>query len=43
MTGKDVEKIEAEALSRWKLLDSLIIHRYGELFPGDNCISDYTI
>ena len=33
MTEKMLQKIEDEALSRWKLLDSLIIHRYGELFP----------
>ena len=36
MTEKMLQKIEDEALSRWNLLDSLIIHRHGELFPGEN-------
>ena len=43
MTEKMLKKIEAEALSRWKLLDSLIIHRYGELFPGDRIVLVITL
>ena len=43
MTEKMLQKIEDEALSRWKLLDSLIIHRYGELFPGDNIVLVVTL
>ncbi|MGB5558846.1 MAG: molybdenum cofactor biosynthesis protein MoaE [Paracoccaceae bacterium] len=35
MTQSAIEKIEAEAVSRWNLGDSLIIHRYGPLAPGD--------
>ena len=43
MTEKMLQKIEDEALSRWKLLDSLIIHRYGELFPGENIVLVITL
>lgn len=35
MTEKQLEKIEAEANSRWELQDSLIIHRYGEMALGE--------
>ena len=41
MAEKMLKKIEDEALDRWKLLDSLIIHRFGELFPGDNIVLVY--
>ena len=34
---------ETEALSRWKLLDSLIIHRYGELFASENIVLVITL
>ncbi len=43
MTESMLEKIEKEALRRWKLLDSLIIHRYGELFPGENIVLVITL
>ena len=43
MTEKMLQKIEDEALSRWKLLDSLIIHRHGELFPGENIVLVITL
>ena len=43
MTEKMLKKIENEALSRWDLLDSLIIHRHGELFPGDNIVLVITL
>ena len=43
MTERMLEKIETEALSRWKLLDSLIIHRYGELFPSENIVLVITL
>ena len=43
MTEKMLQKIEDEAISRWKLLDSLIIHRYGELFPGENIVLVITL
>lgn len=33
MTERYLEKISAEAADRWELLDSLILHRVGELRP----------
>ncbi len=38
-----LRKIEYESIKRWKLLDTLIIHRYGELFPGDNIVLVITL
>lgn len=38
MTEKELERIEAEARSRWPLQDSLIIHRYGPMRPGENIV-----
>jgi molybdopterin synthase catalytic subunit len=35
MTEKMLAEIEAEARERWPLDESLIIHRYGRLEPGD--------
>lgn len=35
MTEEMLERIEAEARTRWDLDDSLIIHRYGRLEPGE--------
>ena len=35
MTQSAIERIEAEAVRRWNLGDSLIIHRYGRLAPGE--------
>jgi len=35
MTESAITEIEAEAVRRWSLCDSLIIHRYGPLKPGD--------
>lgn len=35
MTESALAGIEAEAVKRWNLKDSLIIHRYGTLRPGD--------
>jgi len=35
MTLQQIEKIEAQAVARWNLCASLIIHRYGRLKPGD--------
>jgi molybdopterin synthase catalytic subunit len=35
MTGRALEKIEADARARWDLRDVLIIHRYGAMGPGD--------
>ena len=38
MTEKMLEKINSKAKNRWKLIDSLIIHRYGKLYPGDQIV-----
>ena len=38
MTETELEKIEAEAHTRWKLQASLIVHRVGTLKPGDNIV-----
>ena len=38
MTGRMLERIEAEANERWPLAASLIVHRYGRLAPGDNIV-----
>jgi molybdopterin synthase catalytic subunit len=35
MTESHLEKIAAEAAQRWDLIDTLIVHRVGELKPGD--------
>ena len=35
MTEKYLEKISRAAVERWNLLDSLIVHRVGELLPGE--------
>ncbi len=38
MTERQLAKIEAEARERWPLGEVLIIHRYGELTPGDRIV-----
>jgi molybdopterin synthase catalytic subunit len=38
MTEKELETIEQEALTRWPLQASLIVHRTGTLKPGDNIV-----
>lgn len=35
MTEKHLEKISKEAASKWDILDSLIVHRVGEMLPND--------
>jgi len=35
MTQKHLQAIAAEAKQRWDILDTLIIHRYGEIQPND--------
>ena len=35
MTERQLAAIEAEAFARWPLQDSLIIHRYGRMLPGE--------
>jgi molybdopterin synthase catalytic subunit len=38
MTERALEAIEAEARRRWPLEESLIIHRYGRLEPGQRIV-----
>lgn len=38
MTEKALEEIEAEALARWPLEATLMIHRYGRLEAGDQIV-----
>ena len=38
MTEKMLEKINIEAKNKWKLIDSVIIHRHGKLYPGDQIV-----
>ena len=38
MTEAELERVEAEARSRWPLDATLIVHRYGVLKPGDNIV-----
>jgi molybdopterin synthase catalytic subunit len=35
MTEKQLEKIVSEAKEQWSLLDTLVIHRVGDVFPDD--------
>lgn len=38
MTEAELARVEAEACARWPLAASLVIHRVGELRPGDNIV-----
>jgi molybdopterin synthase catalytic subunit len=38
MTETELARIEADAMSRWPLLASTIVHRYGTLRPNDNIV-----
>jgi molybdopterin synthase catalytic subunit len=38
MTEAELARVEAEAQARWPLQASLIVHRFGELQPGDNIV-----
>lgn len=38
MLEKQLAAIEAEARRRWSLANSLIIHRYGDLHPGERIV-----
>ena len=38
MTRKALDDICAQAASRWKLIDTLVVHRVGRLVPGDRIV-----
>ena len=43
MTERELARVEEEARVRWPLLDVLIVHRYGELVPGDRIVLVVTL
>lgn len=43
MAKKELAKIGTEASDRWPLQGLTIIHRYGELYPGDQIVLVITI
>jgi molybdopterin synthase catalytic subunit len=38
MTERSISRIVEEARSRWQVMDCTVIHRYGELQPGDQIV-----
>jgi len=38
MTERSIAKIVEEAKSRWQVMDCTVIHRFGELKPGDRIV-----
>jgi molybdopterin synthase catalytic subunit len=38
MTEAELQRIEEDARRRFDILDCLIVHRYGDLRPGDNIV-----
>lgn len=38
MTEAELAQVEAEALQRWPLQATLVVHRYGELRPGEQIV-----
>jgi molybdopterin synthase catalytic subunit len=38
MTENSIKKIVEEARTRWQMLDYAVIHRYGDLQPGDQIV-----
>lgn len=43
MTEAELARIEAEAVGRFGLAGSLVVHRYGELHPGDPIVLVVTL
>lgn len=43
MTETELARVEEEARVRWPLLDVLIVHRHGELLPGDRIVLVVTL
>lgn len=35
MTEKHIERVCQEAVDRWKIIDALVVHRYGEIKPNE--------
>ena len=43
MTERAILDIASEALTRWQLMDCLVIHRYGKLKPGEHIMMVATL
>jgi molybdopterin synthase catalytic subunit len=43
MAEAELSRIEAEARTRWPLIESLIVHRHGRLVPGDPIVLVVTL
>lgn len=43
MTEKQLSEIQTEAHNRWPIIDSTIIHRVGDLTPGENIVLVITL
>lgn len=43
MTESELERIAQEAEKKWPLFGSRVIHRYGDLAPGDNIVLVITL
>ena len=43
MTEKKIKEIEIYATKKWKLINCIIIHRYGKLLPKDNIVLVLTV
>jgi molybdopterin synthase catalytic subunit len=35
MTERHLERVQQDAAARWALIDALVVHRVGEMAPGD--------
>lgn len=38
MTEKHIEDVCADAAQRWDIINSLVVHRYGDLYPNDSIV-----
>ncbi len=38
MTERELERVVHQAAERWQILEALVIHRYGDLQPGDQIV-----
>ena len=38
MTERELERVAREAAGRWDVLECLVIHRHGVLYPGDRIV-----
>jgi molybdopterin synthase catalytic subunit len=43
MAEDELGRLESDARARWPLIDSLIVHRYGRMVPGDPIVLVVTL